>query len=169
MYLSGIEFRPVKGFEECYEVSADGAVFSKITNRFRTAVINDKTGYPTMVLVHPGGKKQTKCLHRIVAETWIENPDNLECVNHKNENKLDNHVSNLEWCTKYYNNTYNGKTQRPCKKIIQINPLTNEVVGHWASARAASKETLANYKNISAVLRGNRKTAGGFRWEFDKE
>lgn len=49
MVLAGIEFKPVKGFEKFYEVSADGAVFSKIKHRFRTSVINEKTGYAAMV------------------------------------------------------------------------------------------------------------------------
>lgn len=68
MFLAGIEFKPVKGFEKYYEVSADGAVFSKIKNRFRKSVVNEKTGYAAMVLFNrETGVKKTKTLHRIVA------------------------------------------------------------------------------------------------------
>lgn len=167
MFLAGIEFRPVKGFEDFYEVSADGAVFSKIKNRFRRSIFNEKTGYAAMVLRNPIKKiKRTKSLHRIVAEAWIPNFDNLDCINHKNENKLDNHVYNLEWCTKEYNNKYNGKDQCCCKPIYQIDINTGEIIAEWESARKAEKCFSTNYKNISAVCRGLRKSAGGYKWRF---
>lgn len=166
LILAGIVFKPVKGFENYY-VSADGAVFSKISNSFRKPVINNKTGYPTLILTCKGTKQRiAKALHRIVAEAWLPNPKNYECINHKNENKLDNHVSNLEWCTKAYNNTYNGKTQRCCKKIIQIDLQTGEDIKVWDSARKAAENLPTNYKNISAVCRGKRRSAGGYGWRF---
>jgi hypothetical protein len=165
--IADIEFRPVKGFEDYYLVSADGAVFSMIKNRFRKSVINESTGYATMVLSNPSnGFRQTKTLHRIVAEAWIPNPDNLECVNHINENKLDCHSTNLEWCSKHYNNTYNGKTQRCCKKVAQINISDGRTLKVWDSARQVHKSGIANYKNVSAVCRGKRKSAGGYKWRF---
>lgn len=162
---AGIVFKPVKGFESYY-VSADGAVYSTISGNFRKSVINPQTGYPTMVLRKKDGKKFTRTLHRIVAETWIPNPENLECINHINENKLDNHASNLEWCSKAYNNTYNGKTQRCCKRIQQIDLCTGAVIKTWSSARKAAAHLQTNYKNISAVCRGKRRSAGGFGWRF---
>lgn len=165
MILAGIVFKPVKGFEQYY-VSADGAVFSTITNKFRHAVVNERTGYPMMFLNAPDGTKKCKTLHRIVAETWIENPNNYECINHINENKLDNHVYNLEWCTKAYNNTYNGKILKCCKKIAQLDKETGEIIKVWGSAREAAKSLDTNFKNISAVCRGLRKSAGGYGWRF---
>lgn len=150
MFLAGIEFKPVVGFEEYYEVSADGAVFSKITNILK----NLKTGI-----------RKTKTVHRIVAEAWLNKGSN-DCVNHKNENKLDNHIYNLEWCTKAYNNTYNGKTQRCCKAIEMYDLDTNKTILTFSGAREASNKGYANYKNISAVCRGKRKSAGGYGWRF---
>lgn len=112
------------------------------------------------------GEKKTKHLHRIVAETWIPNPNNYECINHINENKLDCHASNLEWCTKEYNNTYNGKTQRCCKKVAQIDLKDGNIIKIWDSARQIDSAGIANYRNVSAVCRGKRNKAGGYGWRF---
>lgn len=166
MNLAGIEFRPVVGYEDFYEVSADGTIYSKITNSFRVQVVNNKNGYAYVVLVNPNSSKnKTAAVHRIVAEAWIPNENGFDCINHKNENKLDNHVYNLEWCTKAYNNTYNGKTQRCCKPVIGTNIKTGEEV-EFGSARIAENFTGANYKNISAACNGKRNQAGGYRWRF---
>lgn len=168
MEIAEIEFRPVIGYEDFYEVSADGAVYSKISKSFRCPVVNPKNGYAQIVLCDPAKKeKKTKYLHRIVAEAWLEKPDGCDCINHKNENKLDNHVYNLEWCTQKYNNKYNGKDQRSNKAIIQLDAKTGEIIKTWESARKASDNLKINYKNISAVCRGLRKTAGGYRWRFE--
>ena len=167
MQIAGVEFKPVKKYEQFYEVSTDGAIFSKITKRFRKQIVNSKTGYSAIVLCNPETKEhKTVSVHRIVAETWIPNPNNYPCINHINENKLDNHVSNLEWCTKAYNNAYNNKTQRCCKAIYQIDIKTNAIIKIWKSAREAAPHFNTNYKNISAVCRGKRKSAGGYKWRF---
>ena len=159
-------WRPVVGLEDYYTISDDGQVFSKITNRMRKPVINTKNGYAYVVLVDPINKiKLTKAIHRLVAEAWLPD-ERSECINHKNENKLDNRVSNLEWCTKAYNNTYNGKTQRCCKQVAMCDRVTKEVIQIFPSARVAEKHAATNYKNISAVCRGKRPTAGGYAWRF---
>lgn len=160
------KWRPVVGFEDYYEVSEDGEIFSKITNRMRKQVVNAKNGYAYVVLSNPSKKvKLTKAVHRIVAEAWLPD-EKSECVNHKNENKLDNRVSNLEWCTKAYNNTYNGKMQRCCKQIAMCDKNTKEIVKVFPSARVAEKYVKTNYKNISAVCHGKRPSAGGYVWKF---
>ena len=154
--------RPVKGFEGFYEVDECGNIYSLRTNKIRKPVLNKTTGYLTVVLC--GRAKKTLTVHRIVANAFIPNPESYQCVNHKDENKTNNNVSNLEWCTKAYNNTYNNKTQRCCKKVVQILPSGKEVI--WSSARKASEAGIANYKNISACCRGIRRTAGGSKWRF---
>lgn len=171
-------WKSVKEFEEFYEVSSLGRVRSKDRvmfrkcdtkpftkkGRMRKLVPNCRTGYLTIVLSN-GITKRTKYVHRLVAEVFVERQSGLDVVNHKNEIKTDNRAENLEWCTKEYNNTYNGKTQKPCKMIIQRNLTTFEETV-WASARIASAATGINYKNISACCKGKRPSAGGCEWRF---
>lgn len=160
------QWKPVVGFENYYEVSNLGDVRSLRSGRLRKPVKNSQNGYLTMVLCGKDIKK-TVYVHRLVAEAFVENPHGLDFINHKDENKLNNRADNLEWCTKAYNNTYNGKTQRCCKGIVQINPETGEKT-RWASARKAHEAGIANYKNISACCRGLRPYAGGYIWRFEE-
>lgn len=162
----GEEWLPVVGYEQFYKVNSSGTIVSLRTGKIRKPVRNPQTGYNTMILSGNHVKK-TICIHRIVAEAFIENPNGYGCVNHKDENKLNNAVENLEWCSKAYNNTYNGKTQRCCKKIIQRDPNTG-IETIWDSARKASRAGIADYKNISACCRGLRKKTGGYEWRFAK-
>lgn len=159
-------WRPVVGFEGFYQVNESGTVVSLRTGKERKPVLNQKNGYCALVLCGDHTKK-TVYVHRIVAEAFLENPNGYGFVNHKDENKLNNAVENLEWCSKAYNNTYNGKAQRCCKKIIQRDPNAG-IETIWDSARKASEAGIAHYKNISACCRGLRKAAGGYEWRFAK-
>lgn len=94
-------------------------------------------GYLQLELYKNGKAKKIK-MHRLVAETFIPNPNNYPCVNHKDENKLNNCVDNLEWCTYSYNNSYNnchirrGKTQKgKSKTLITYNGET-KTISEWA-------------------------------------
>ena len=162
--MNHVEWRPVVGFEGYYFINNRGDVLSLRSGKLRKPVPNNQTGYLYLVLCGKDFHK-TVTVHRLVAEAFIDNPAKLPCVNHKDENKHNNLVENLEWCTKEYNNTYNGKTQRCCKKIIQIDSITGDSV-IWDSARKADAAGIANYKNISACCRGKRKHAGGYEWRF---
>ena len=101
-------WKNVTGFEDYYMVSNEGTVLSKRTGKIRKAVPNKQNGYLMMFLC---GKDSKKCvyLHRIVAEAFCPNPNGYGFVNHKDENKHNNHCENLEWCTKQYNNVYGNK------------------------------------------------------------
>lgn len=158
-------WRPVVGFEKFYMVSNTGSILSLRSGKLRKPVPNHKNGYLTAVLCGDHIHKTTY-IHRVVAEAFVCNPDGHAYVNHKDENKHNNSADNLEWCSKQYNNTYNGKTQRCCKGVVQIDPETlQETI--WASARKAHEAGIANYKNISACCRGVRNMAGGYRWRFN--
>lgn len=172
------EWRPVVGYEGLYEVSNLGRVrsldryspssygsTSLRRGRMRKQVLNHQNGYYMLVLCGADGSKKTICTHRLVAMAFCENQDNLPMVNHKNEVKTDNRAENLEWCTKAYNNTYNGKVHRCEKKIAQMD-FQGNTLKIWSSARAVDAELGIQYKNISAVCRGKRKSAGGYKWRF---
>ena len=158
------EWRPVVGYEGLYEVSSTGKVKSLRSGKLRKLVPNSKTGYLYVVLCG-ADFKYTHTVHRLVATAFCDKPDGCDFINHKDENKHNNNADNLEWVTKYYNNTYNGKTQRCCKAIEQLNE-DGTVVRRWRSAREAYQATGIEYKNISTVCRGLRPRAGGYRWRF---
>lgn len=155
---------PVVGWENSYYVSNLGRVFSLKNSIVRKPVPNKQNGYLTVIL-HDGKRRKTATVHRLVAEAWCERPPGFDFVNHKNEDKHDNRADNLEWCTKYYNNTYNGKTQRCCKAVEQLDENFN-LIKVWKSAREACSTLGIEYKNISTVCRGFRQRAGGYRWRF---
>lgn len=98
----------IPGYEG-YTVSRDGTIYSKDGTPMRNH--ETKKGY-YRVRVYKDGRKQWLMNHRAVAITFIPNPDNLYCVNHKDEDKKNNHVENLEWCTLEYNLGYGTKPYR---------------------------------------------------------
>lgn len=157
-------FIPVKDFEKFYAVNESGDILSLRTGKLRKPVLNKVNGYYYVVLCGDS-KKRTAPVHRIVCEAFLPHQDGLDQVNHINEDKRDNRVENLEWCTKAYNNKYNGKDQR-CSKPVVGRSLDDGQETIFASARIAGQITGAQYKNISAVCRGKRRTAGGYSWRF---
>lgn len=112
--MNAVEWRPVHGFEGLYEVSNRGEIRSlerdltlkcgKVRH-YKSVNLSggvDGKGYLTVNLTN-GKTKKTFRFHRIVAEAFIPNPNGLPQVNHKDGNKLNNNVSNLEWCTDFEN------------------------------------------------------------------
>ena len=100
---------PLKGYEHNYVIDENGNIYS-IKDRYgRNRVLKLKTlvhnGYET-VMVCKNKKATREFVHRLVALSFIPNPNNYKCVNHKDKNKLNNHYTNLEWCTHQYNNNY---------------------------------------------------------------
>lgn len=165
------EWRDIKGYEGLYQVSNLGRVKSLGFDKNHKGRIlkpyTHKDGYKRVFLVNKNGKKYFT-VHRIVGMAFVEGYAEGLCINHKNEIKTDNRADNLEWCTKAYNNTYNGKTQRCCKAIDQLT-LDGDFVRTWKSAREVSKVLGIQWKNISAVCRGKRNKCGGFKWRFANE
>ena len=91
-------FKLVPGFSE-YLITEYGKVWSKKVNRFL------KPSNPNHYLTVSLGKEEKKLrVHRLVATVWLPNPDNLPVVHHKDSDRLNNHYSNLEWCTYSHNN-----------------------------------------------------------------
>ena len=110
-------------------------------------------------------------IHRLVAEAFIPNPYNFPCINHKDENKENNSVENLEWCDYSYNTNYGTRTKRAKEKqfgdrFVVINLDTGEV---YQTPKDASRETGIHNDSISRVCKGKSKTAGGYRWRYLNE
>ena len=97
-------FKDVVGYEGLYTVSEDGRIYSHISNKFLKPNVT-KCGYATVQLFkNKTGKRLL--IHRLVAQAFIPNPENKEQVNHKDENKLNNQISNLEWNSRKENMNY---------------------------------------------------------------
>lgn len=108
------QWKDIEGYEGLYQVSSLGRIKSLKAwrgNKYKSLYINvekiiklskEKSGYLKVVL-HNKNKKQNKRVHRLVAEAFIPNPYNYKCINHKDCNKENNNIDNLEWCTQRYN------------------------------------------------------------------
>ena len=153
-----------KDYEGHYQVSNCGRVKSFRFGKERILkLIKYKCGY-LYVNLYKNNIKKEYLVHRLVAEAFIDNTDNLPCVNHKDENKLNNNVDNLEWCTHEYNINYGTRTERCSKPVLQYT-LDGEFIREWPSTRECGKSGF-NQGSVSACCRGKRKTHKGFLWEY---
>lgn len=126
----------------------------------------DKDGYMCIHLGRTINGKSAKKIHRLVAECFIENPNNLPIVNHKDENKSNNYFENLEWCTVDYNNKYGNRLTKVMKPIIQ-KTKDGKIVKKWKSAKEVERTLGWFSTNITRCLKEKIKTCHGFVWEYD--
>jgi hypothetical protein len=134
----------------------------------------DSTGYPRVVLSEHSKPKSIR-VHYLVASAFLPKGKNDKCVNHKDGNKQNNNVSNLEWCSYSHNIKHSfevlgrkisillGKEHPKAKKIYQIK--NGQVVAEYYGAGEAERYTGIKRANIQRVLSGYNKTAGGFVWK----
>lgn len=177
------EWKTIEDYED-YQVSNFGRVKSleRIDNLGRTVKerilkpFTNEDGYKQVKLFN-GGKEKTFKVHRLVAMAFIANPNNLPQVNHKDEVKANNHVSNLEWCTAKYNNNYgtrkekvsktkSGKLGKDCpnsKQIVQLT-LGDDYIKTWDCMHDVERKLGYSQGNISKCCRGKRKSANGYKW-----
>ena len=172
-------WKDIKGYEGMYQISNFGRVKSlnrtinigEKSKRFQPETIlkacEGTKGY-LLVSLYKNNKHKMKRVHRLVAEHFLPNPQNLIFVNHIDENKRNNKVENLEWCTCQYNNIYGKRLQKVRKPILQLD-LNGNLIKEWESAVKAKLELKISNKSISEVCRRKRKTAGGFKWKYKEE
>lgn len=167
-------WKDIEGYEGLYQVSNMGRVKSVRKNIILREGIS--RGYSVLNL-SKNGKPLTKKVHRLVANAFIPNPDNLPQVNHKDENKANNCVENLEWCDCKYNLNYgtgnkkrglsntNGKLSKPVCQYSKDGCFIKE----WKSIRDIERITGYDSGHISECCRNIRKTAHGYLWKYKKE
>ena len=160
---------PFEEYENIYLISSSGRLKNRKTGRIH-AINLDSDGYPHYLLCSKN-KRKAITAHRLVALAFIENPMNLPCINHKDEDKTNNSVENLEWCTVKYNNSYGAKPQRVGDKnsrpVAQM--LNGEILALYKNSKVAQKETGVDFSKIRMCCRGVRKHAGGYEWKELKE
>lgn len=170
-------WKDIKDFEGLYQVSNFGNVksvarivrrgtnFKPVEERILKPCV--RNGYKH-VMLSKNGKRVTGNIHRLVAQAFISNPNNLPCINHKDENPSNNCVSNLEWCTRSYNNSYNRLRERAAitkrKPILQFD-LDGNFIKEWSHAREAAEVLGLNKRAIYGACTGRLKTSGGFVWK----
>lgn len=174
------KWRPVKGYEGVYEVSSFGSVRSldryDSLGRLRIGRVlrpkKNKNGYLECHLCLDGDGRTFR-VHRLVAEAFLQNSEGLPQVNHIDENKTNNRLENLEWCTEKYNTNYGKARERnlagqKCKRVKQLT-LDGLEIAEYYSMGDAERQTGVPSSCISKVVSGKTKKAGGYIWRNAQE
>ena len=180
-------WKPVVGYEGLYEVSNQGrvrslgrvksyyngrwSVWTQITMKPKTLKQKERGGYFFVTLIDNNSKRKEWGVHRLVAMSFAPGYEFGLDVNHKDENKKNNFASNLEWCTRLYNNTYGGRLKRVANKLsrgcVQYD-MDGNFVAKYDTPREAQDKTGVYFTSIKNCCQGRTKTAGGFKWSFAK-
>ena len=186
-------WKDIKNYEGHYQVSNYGRIKS-VDKLVNSGLKNNKkvlkkgkilkqlkrsNGYLAVGLCN-GETQKSKSVHRLVAEAFIPNLNNYKNINHKDENKENNNVSNLEWCDNLYNNTYGTRLDRIAKKLINNPKISKKVnqydkqgnfIKQWSSTMEVQRKTGISNTHISACClnKKNYKTAEGYVWKYVEE
>lgn len=172
------EWKDIEGYEGLYQISS---LWDIRNNRSKLKVrISGKWYF--RINLYKNSLKITKTIHKLVAQAFIQNPENKPIINHKNWIKTDNRVENLEWCTVSHNNyesyrLWLSKIKKPMLwKFWKDHPRSKVVIQYslewvfireWQNARHSERELLINNRHISECCNWRRKSAGWFIWRFN--
>ena len=172
-------WKDIDGYDGFYQVSNLGNVrsFKYGKPRVLKPHHDKKFGYARLIL-RRDGKSFPHTVHRLVAEAFIENPLELPVINHKDENPRNNHVSNLEWCTYQYNNTYGTMRERVESntdykaigdknsiRVLQLD-LYGQPIKEWKSATECKRMLGYDNSSIAKCCRGVMDSAYGYKWQY---
>lgn len=167
------EFKKIKGFSH-YKIYNDGRIYSEFINKYITST-EDSNHYLQNTLVDDKGNRKTIKTHRLVAMAFLPNPKNLPDINHKDFNRKNNNVNNLEWCTKKYNTQYTAKYNILNNKesYMKLSPLIEEQVlliptllNYGFSVKLISKLYRVGHITIRNIITG--KTWKWLKLNFNK-
>lgn len=182
-------YKKIKGFEDLYLVSEYGEIIrlpkkvnsvrsssgKRILSKKKLKIQTNKYGYNYTQLTDKNGNRKHYFIHQLVALNFLENPNNYTSINHKDEDKTNNHYSNLEWRSVRYNNLYNNRQSKINKKlqnsvktrkpIIQYNK-EGVLVEEFQSINEACRLLGIFKQGISRCLNNKQKYYKGFIWKF---
>ena len=155
-----------KYYEGLYQVSNCGRIKSFKWNKEKILQpLIQSNGYYYVGLVK-NNKRINYKIHRLVAEAFLPNPNNYKEVNHKDENKTNNIVSNLEWCDRKYNQNFGTRNEKVSKKVYQYT-LDGEFVREWKSTAECGRNGFRQ-SSVSKCCLGKQKSHKGFIWSYNK-
>ena len=164
------EWRDVKGYEGLYQVSNWGRVKSfckqKVLNLFCRD--NKQNGGYLAVNLYKNGTIKMHSIHRLVASAFIPNSKGFSQVNHKDENKQNNDVNNLEWCDVKYNINYGTRTKRMAENLsvaIEQVAFDGTIVKKWNSLHEAGRNGFS-IGHICQCCKGKRHYHKGYIWRY---
>lgn len=162
-------WKSITGYEGLYEVSNLGRVKSLDYHRTGKEKILSPgvcRGYLYVALCKNGKRKNYR-IHRLVGSAFIDNPDNLPCINHKDQNRGNNQLDNLEFCTYQYNNTYNNRHIKSARKISKKIGCykDGELIKVYQATRDVDKDGF-HHQHVCACCKDNRKSHGGYQWKY---
>lgn len=167
-------WKDIPGYEGLYQISNLGRIKSLYNyKRNGTNILKPriKRGYFQLGLRKEGIRKWYG-IHRLVAKAFIPNPKNYPCINHKDENPLNNNVENLEWCTIAYNNTYGTRIERVVnsnktkRKVLKYD-LKGIFIEEYKSLSEAGRKNNVLPSNIISCCTGRYRHAGGYIWRYE--
>jgi hypothetical protein len=174
--VAPVRWAPVVGFEGLYEVCTTGKIRNKKKETMKQGIKRTPCTCYKVVHLWKDGRYYTKYVHRLIAEAFIPNPENLEFINHRDEDGTNNAIDNLEWCTREYNVNYGTALARMAKKIrgresekriaIYAVDADGNFAGEWPSITAAANDVGCSTSEISQVCKGKRKSAKGLIWHY---
>lgn len=189
----GEEWKDISGYEGIYQISSFGRVLSIPRKGTKGGIVRPSYSNSGYLQVHLCKDRvvETHQVHRLVAKHFLENHHEYPEVNHKDENKSNNCVENLEWCTRLYNVRYGSGIKRmaqahdyqevsiksvmhhdyaeiakkEAKPVLQLS-TDGRVIRKWNSVRAAARHFKSSAGNIVSACRGKYKTACGYQWAY---
>ena len=168
------KWKDISGYEQKYQVSDYGNVRSldylhtNTTKNLKTVMTT--RGY-MVVCLHKNGRQRNHYVHRLVAEAFCDNKNGYNEINHKDENKQNNHATNLEWCTRKENVNWGTWKERSAKghskPVVQLDAETGNVIATFDSITKAAHSLNVNKANIVSCCKHKLNTCGGYGWRYE--
>ena len=166
-------WKDIKNYEGLYQVSDEGEI-RRILKSGRTKPLKKRNGLYYTVVLSKNNQSKTFNLHRIVAETFLDEPEGTTEVNHKDGDKKNNHVSNLEWVTSWDNRVHAMEQLhhfpfgKPARRVRCRDVNTNEVIAEYHSLADAARHIgkMSAKSQITLTCQGYIDSAYGYKWEY---